>query len=73
MELEDAPELPRVRRPDATLCRWCGVGFIGASSAPRVALLSIAHALGIRESSEQPLVEQIVTALRDRELLLVTR
>jgi predicted ATPase/DNA-binding CsgD family transcriptional regulator/Tfp pilus assembly protein PilF len=50
-----------------------GVVFVGLASAgdPSVVLPSIAHALGVRERGDRPLVEQIAAAVGERRLLVV--
>jgi predicted ATPase/DNA-binding CsgD family transcriptional regulator len=50
-----------------------GVYFVALASVgdPAVVLSTIAHALGVREQGDRPLVEQIATAVGDRRLLVV--
>jgi excisionase family DNA binding protein len=63
------------RRVAESVMPHFAAGVAWVSLAPvqhsELVLLSIAHTLGIREGSEQPLLQQLITALRDREVLLI--
>ena len=50
-----------------------GVCFVGLASIrdPSLVISSIAHALGLQEGGEQPLVETVTTWLRDKRFLLL--
>ncbi len=50
-----------------------GVVFVALQmlSDPQLVAGTIAQALGLQESGDQPLVDRVVTALQDRELLLI--